>query len=132
VEIPPGGGDGMIVTDGGRFGGYGLYLLKGKPVFTYNFLGPERFRWEGQESLTPGNHILERHRAKIFLWIGIFLDVDWDFSCCVPTFAANGLQKPGMTLERWAKPMQDQDVWRLRSTALRCRVHFDQMEREWR
>ena len=31
----------MIVTDGGRFGGYGLYLLKGKPVFTWNLLGPE-------------------------------------------------------------------------------------------
>ena len=28
----------MIVTLGGRFGGYGLYLLKGKPVFVYNLL----------------------------------------------------------------------------------------------
>jgi len=36
--VPQGGGEGMIVTDGGRFGGYGYYLLKGKPVFTYNFL----------------------------------------------------------------------------------------------
>jgi len=33
VEIPQGGGDGMIVTQGGRFGGYGFYVLKGKPVF---------------------------------------------------------------------------------------------------
>ena len=41
---------------GGRFGGYGLYLLKGKPVFIYNFLDLERFRWEGQEALTPGKH----------------------------------------------------------------------------
>jgi hypothetical protein len=32
---------------GGRFGGYGLYLLKGKPVFTYNLLDLERYRWEG-------------------------------------------------------------------------------------
>jgi hypothetical protein len=38
------------VTDGGRFGGYGLYLLKGKPVFTYNFLDMERTRWEGTGS----------------------------------------------------------------------------------
>jgi arylsulfatase len=59
VEVPSGGGDGMIVTDGGRFGGYGLYLLKGKPVFTYNFLAVEKFRWEGQEPLTPGKHTLE-------------------------------------------------------------------------
>jgi len=33
VDVPQGGGDGMIVTLGGRWGGYGLYLLKGKPVF---------------------------------------------------------------------------------------------------
>jgi hypothetical protein len=36
VEIPPGGAEGMLNTLGGRFGGYGLYLLKGKPVFSYN------------------------------------------------------------------------------------------------
>ena len=41
VEIPTGGAEGMLNTLGGRFGGYGLYLLKGKPVFTYNFLGLE-------------------------------------------------------------------------------------------
>jgi hypothetical protein len=38
VEVPEGGGSGMIATEGGRFGGYGLYLLKGKSVFTYNFM----------------------------------------------------------------------------------------------
>ena len=59
VEVPSGGGEGMIVTDGGRFGGYGLYLVKGKPVFTYNFLGVEKSRWEGQEPLAPGKHTLE-------------------------------------------------------------------------
>ena len=37
----------MIVTLGGRFGGYGLYLLKGKPVFVYNMLDLKRYRWEG-------------------------------------------------------------------------------------
>ena len=50
--------EGMVVTDGGRFGGYGLYLLKGKPVFTYNLLGLERFRWEGPQALAPGKHTL--------------------------------------------------------------------------
>jgi arylsulfatase A-like enzyme len=59
IEVPSGGGDGMIVTDGGRFGGYGLYVLKGKPVFTYNLLALEKIRWEGQEQLAPGKHILE-------------------------------------------------------------------------
>ncbi len=56
VEVPRGGAEGMLNTNGGRFGGYGLYLLKGKPVFTYNLVDFVRFRWEGQEALTPGKH----------------------------------------------------------------------------
>jgi arylsulfatase A-like enzyme len=58
VEVPQSGGEGIIVTMGGRFGGYGLYLLKGKPVFTYNFLDLERFPWKGQQALTPGKHTI--------------------------------------------------------------------------
>ena len=58
VEIPQGGAEGMLATLGGRFGGYGFYLLKGKPVFLYNFLDLERFRWEGQQALAPGKHTL--------------------------------------------------------------------------
>ncbi|WP_457584791.1 arylsulfatase [Ensifer canadensis] len=56
VDVPQGGGEGMLATLGGRFGGYGLYLLKGKPVFTYNLLALERFRWAGEQALTPGKH----------------------------------------------------------------------------
>ena len=48
----------MLNTLGGRFGGYGLYLLKGKPVFTYNFLALERARWESAQALTPGKHTI--------------------------------------------------------------------------
>ncbi|MEO8676890.1 MAG: arylsulfatase, partial [Casimicrobiaceae bacterium] len=67
IEIPQGGGNGMIVTEGGRFGGYGLYLLKGKPVFVYNLLDLKRTRWEGGvgildwmgDSLKPGKHTIE-------------------------------------------------------------------------
>jgi hypothetical protein len=58
LDIPEGGAEGMIVTLGGRFGGYGLYLLKGKPVFLYNLLSLERFRWEGQDALAAGKHEL--------------------------------------------------------------------------
>jgi arylsulfatase len=58
VDIPSSGGDGMLVTEGGRFGGYGLYVLKGKPVFLYNFLDMERFRWEGAQFLSPGKHTI--------------------------------------------------------------------------
>ena len=58
VEIPPEGAEGMLNTLGGRFGGYGIYLLKGKPVFTYNLLALERFKWEGPQALTPGKHTI--------------------------------------------------------------------------
>jgi len=57
IVVPNGGGEGVLVTDGGRFGGYALYLLKGKPVLNYNLEGVARFRWEGK-TLTAGKHII--------------------------------------------------------------------------
>jgi hypothetical protein len=57
VTIPEGGAEGMINTTGGRFGGYGFYLLKSKPVFVWNLLGLKKVRWEGPE-LSPGKHTL--------------------------------------------------------------------------
>jgi arylsulfatase A-like enzyme len=59
VDIPPGGGEGMIVTQGGRFAGYGFYVLKGKPVFLWNLVDLKRIRWEGPDVLTAGKHTLE-------------------------------------------------------------------------
>ncbi len=58
VTVPDGESNGMLVTTGGRFGGYGFYLLKGKPVFLYNFVDLARFRWEGTDALTPGKHTI--------------------------------------------------------------------------
>ena len=58
VEIPVGGAEGMLVTEGGRFGGYGFYLLKGKPVFLWNLVNVKRVRWEAPEALSPGKHTL--------------------------------------------------------------------------
>jgi arylsulfatase len=58
VEVPNGGAEGMLNTNGGRFAGYGLYLLKGRPVFTYNLADFVRFRWEGKEALKPGKHVV--------------------------------------------------------------------------
>jgi arylsulfatase len=58
VEIPSGGAEGMLVTDGGRFGGIGFYLLGGRPQFVYNFNNLERFRWQGKDALAPGKHTL--------------------------------------------------------------------------
>jgi arylsulfatase len=58
VEIPPTNTEGMLATLGGRFGGWGLYLLKGKPVFSYNLLGLEHFRWADPQALTAGKHTI--------------------------------------------------------------------------
>jgi arylsulfatase len=55
----PGGAEGMILTSGGRFGGYGFYLLKGKPVWLWNMVDLERIKWEGPDALTPGPHTIE-------------------------------------------------------------------------
>ena len=59
IEVPQGGAEGMILTSGGRFAGYGFYLLKGKPVFLWNLVDLKRIKWEGPEALTPGQHTLE-------------------------------------------------------------------------
>jgi arylsulfatase len=58
VVIPQTGGDGMIVSQGGRWGGYALYVLGGKPVFLYNMLMLAKFRWEGTQPLAPGAHTI--------------------------------------------------------------------------
>ena len=66
ITVPKGGAEGMIATMGGRFGGYGLYLLRGKPVFVYNLLNLKRYRWEGGvggrdwlgTALKPGKHMI--------------------------------------------------------------------------
>lgn len=58
VDIPKEGAEGMLITQGGRFGGYGFYVLKNKPVFLWNLLGLKKLRWDGPE-LTPGRHVLE-------------------------------------------------------------------------
>lgn len=57
IEVPQGGANGMLVTQGGRFAGYGLYLKDGKPTFTMNLLDVERPKWEGP-ALSAGKHTL--------------------------------------------------------------------------
>jgi arylsulfatase len=58
ITVPEGGAEGMILTSGGRFAGYGFYLLKGKPVFLWNLVDLKRVKWEGPDALTPGKHTL--------------------------------------------------------------------------
>jgi arylsulfatase len=57
IEVPQSGAEGMILTSGGRFAGYGFYLLKSKPVFLWNLVNLERVRRE-RPALSPGKHTL--------------------------------------------------------------------------
>ncbi|MFZ0062603.1 MAG: arylsulfatase [Pyrinomonadaceae bacterium] len=52
------GANGVIVAQGGRFGGFSFYLKGGKPAFTYNFLGLEKWDIVSSSALSPGKHTI--------------------------------------------------------------------------
>ncbi len=56
VEIPQTGAEGLLLTQGGRFGGLGLYVLDSKPVFHYNTAGVARYTVVAKDKLKPGKH----------------------------------------------------------------------------
>ena len=58
VDIPADGAEGVLVTQGGRFNGWGLYVLQGKPVFHYNLVGAYRSQVAGEQKLAPGRHAI--------------------------------------------------------------------------
>jgi len=58
VEVPRGGGNGAIIVQGGRFGGWALYVKNGVPAYDYNFLGLKRTTIAAKRRLTPGKHTI--------------------------------------------------------------------------
>ncbi|MCC6676033.1 MAG: arylsulfatase [Phycisphaerales bacterium] len=58
VDIPADGAEGMLVTHGGRFSGWGFYVLKGRPVFCYNLAGVAHSTIASAEALAPGPHTI--------------------------------------------------------------------------
>jgi arylsulfatase A-like enzyme len=54
----PANGNGVIVCQGGRFGGLAFYLKNGKPAFNYNYLGMESTQIISSQALKPGNYQL--------------------------------------------------------------------------
>ena len=58
VDIPQSGAEGLLMTQGGRFAGLGLYVREGRPVFHYNLCGVERYTVAGADKLTPGRHVI--------------------------------------------------------------------------
>jgi arylsulfatase len=59
VEVPSGGANGTIIAQGGRFGGWSLYVTDGKPAYDYNVLGLERFTIASPQPLAPGKATVE-------------------------------------------------------------------------
>lgn len=54
VEVPEGGGNGAVIVQGGRFGGWALYVKDGVPAYDYNFLGMMRSTIAATKPLAPG------------------------------------------------------------------------------
>ena len=58
LEVPQKGADGMIITQSGLFGGWALYLDKGKPAFDYNTVNKFHYTISSPQVLEPGKHTL--------------------------------------------------------------------------
>jgi arylsulfatase len=54
IEVPVQGADGVITSQGGRFGGWSLYLDEGRPRYVYNYFGMHRYAIEAASALPPG------------------------------------------------------------------------------
>ena len=61
VEIPESGAEGVLVTQGGRFGGYGLLIIDGRPEFDYAFSNQKQFKYRiiSNDKLAPGKHTIK-------------------------------------------------------------------------
>jgi arylsulfatase len=58
VEIPAGGANGVILAQGGRFGGWSFYMKDGKPIYTYNFLGLQSYSVGAPQPVEAGKATL--------------------------------------------------------------------------
>jgi arylsulfatase len=54
VDVPADGGNGAVIVQGGRFGGWSLYVKNGVPAYDYNFLGLMRYSIKAAKPLAPG------------------------------------------------------------------------------
>jgi len=56
VVVPEGGASGVIMSQGGAYGGWALYAHEGKPAYCYNLFGLQRFKTNGESALPTGTH----------------------------------------------------------------------------
>lgn len=58
ISVPPAGANGVLVTQGGRFGGYAFYLKEGRPVFHYNMVNERQYVIRSDATVPTGDHVL--------------------------------------------------------------------------
>jgi arylsulfatase len=56
IDVPGSGAEGVIIAQGGAFGGWSLYVKHGKPAYCYNLFGLQRFKVYGGEAIPAGEH----------------------------------------------------------------------------
>ena len=56
LDVPEVGANGVIISQGGAFGGFALYAKDGRPAYCYNLFGLERFKVYGSEPIPAGSH----------------------------------------------------------------------------
>ena len=85
VVIPASGAEGMLLTQGGRFAGYGLFVQDGKLVYHYNLAGVDRYTVRSDQPIPTGDVTLKAVYTS---------DADKPFAGATVTLFANG-QKIG-------------------------------------
>jgi arylsulfatase A-like enzyme len=63
IEVSNGSAEGVIIAQGGAFGGWTLYAKEGKPAYCYNLFGLQRFKVAGEEAIPEGTHQLRMEFA---------------------------------------------------------------------
>ncbi len=58
IDVPDGGAEGVLLAQGGAFGGFSLYVQHGRARYTYNFTGLEQTTLVADHDLTPGRHVV--------------------------------------------------------------------------
>ena len=56
IDVPRAGANGVIIAQGGAFGGFALYAKDGKPAYCYNLFGLQRFKVYGEDRISAGEH----------------------------------------------------------------------------
>ncbi len=83
ATLPEVGGEGMLLTQGGRFAGFGFFVRDGKLVYHYNLAGVERFEIESAERIPTGEVTLQAVYKT---------DADKPFAAATMTLLVNGKQ----------------------------------------